>query len=257
MNRHTLPRALFSALVAGAAAAQSAAALPPSSDHLPPVKAYVVDDATLAGMTGKFLGANMLVGLRIDITSSLHNASSGNAHAGGTLQITRNGSGGFDVAVDTRSGAEAGAGGGDAPTGIVSGGRDLQVNGIGQVAQIAGDNNLFSNLTSISFTTQLPGTDGFNGQMASESAAGDLTARITFLDHGVNLDLSAPGATIGQFMNASGTGADGRIMQIGQIFGNDIAASNRLQLTLLTEQMSTQMLHQQGINHALAGVIGL
>ena len=136
-------------------------------------------------------------------------------------------------------------------------GRDLQVDGIGQVAQIAGDNNLFSNLTSISFTTQLPGTDGFNGQMASESAAGDLTARITFLDHGVNLDLSSPGANIGQYLSQSGTGSDGRIMQIGQIFGNDIAASNRLQLTLLSEQMSTQMINQQGVQQALAGIIGL
>ena len=257
MNRHTLPRALFSVLVAGAAAAQSAAALPPSSDTLPPVKAYVVDDATLAGLTGKYMGANMLVGLRIDVTSTLHNAHSGSAHASGTLQVRRNATGGFDVAVDTRSGAEAGAGGGPTPTGVVSGGRELQVNGIGQVAQIAGDRNALSNLTAINFTTELPGTAGFNGQMGSEATAGEMTARITFLDNGVNLDLTSPGANIGQYLSQAGTGSEGRIMQIGQIFGNDIAASNRLQLTLLSEQMSTQMINQQGIQQAMAGIIGL
>lgn len=257
MNRHTLPRALFSVLVAGAAAAQSAAALPPSSNTLPPVKAYVVDDATLAGLTGTYMGANMLVGLRIDVTSTLHNAHSGTAHASGTLQVQRNGSGGFDVAVDARSGAEPGAGGGPAATGVVSGGRELQVSGIGQVAQIAGDGNALSNLTAITFAPALPGTAGFNGQMGSEATAGEMTARITFLDHGVNLDLSSPGASIGQYLSQSPGGSDGRIMQIGQIFGNDIAASNRLHLTLLSERMSTQMVNQQGVQQAMAGMIGL
>src|SRR5690606_40358289 len=145
MNRHPLPRALFWILVAGAGPALAGPALPP-------LRARLVDDATLAEVSGKFYGANMLVGLRIDLVSTLHNAQRGTAHATGTLQVVPDGNGGYLVQVHSESGS--GAGSGLAPAGgqQSGGGEHLQGQGIGQIAQLAGDGNRVGNSTSTSFT---------------------------------------------------------------------------------------------------------
>lgn len=250
MNRHTLPRALFAVLVAGVAAVQSAAALPP-------LRAEPVDELTLSQVSGKYYGANMLVGLRLEITSTVHSAH-GSANASGSLSIQRVGDG-FEVQIDSRSGATAGAevagsGGGYASA---TGADGLQVNGIGQLSQIAGDDNRMANVTTIRF---LPNADagpsgggGYNGQTSSSAGAGAMTARITFFDGGLQLGVSGPGATLAQQFRAGG----GQVLQTGQIAGNGVFGSNQLQLTLLTSAMSTQMQHQLGIQQALAGLGGL
>lgn len=249
MNRHTLPRALFSALVAGVAAAQSAAALPP-------VRAEVVDDATLADISGKYFGANMLVGLRVDVVSTLHTAQNGAAQASGSLLIRRNGSG-FDVRVDTRTSAQADDGQAGLPIGIVSGGDTLQVNGIGQISQIAGDGNRLSNLTAIRFTPDLDTSGEFNGRLSSATDAGQMVAQITFLDGGMQLDLTGPGAVLGQHFNQGAAGAAGRILQTGQISGNGIAGSNQVHLQMMTSLMPALWQQQLGVQQALAGLRGL
>jgi hypothetical protein len=248
VNRHTLPRALFTVLVAGAAAAQTAAALPP-------VRAEVVDDATLAGINGKYYGANMLVGLRIDVVSTLHTAQQGTAQASGSLVIRRNGSG-FDVSVGTQ--AQTGAGGDAAPaTGIATGGEHLQVDGIGQITQIAGDGNQLSNLTSIRFVSDMTGTGDLNGATSSQSSAGPMTAQITFTGGGMQLDLTGPGSVLGQQFHRGANGVDGRILQIGQLSGNGITASNQLHLQLMTELMPSLFQQQLGVQQALSGLRGL
>jgi hypothetical protein len=249
VNRHTLPRALSTVLlVAGAAAAQPAAALPP-------VQVEVVDDSTLAGINGKYYGANMLVGLRIDVVSTLHNAQQGTAQASGSLVIRRNGNG-FDVSVGTQAQTEAG--GEAAPaTGIATGGQHLQVDGIGQITQIAGDGNQLSNLTSIRFVSDLTGADGLNGATSSQSNAGPMTAQVTFGDGGMRLDLTGPGSVLGQQFHPGANGADGRILQIGQIAGNGITASNQLHLQLMTQLMPALFQQQLGVQQALSGLNGL
>lgn len=248
MNRHTLPRALFTVLVAGAAAAQSAVALPP-------VRAEVVDDATLAGINGKYYGANMLVGLRIDVISTLHTAQQGTAQASGSLVIRRNG-GRFQVFVGSQTQAEAG---GDAApaTGIATGGEGLRIDGVGQITQIAGDGNRLSNLTSIRFVSDMPGVDGLNGATSSQSSAGPMTAQITFADGGMQLDLTGPGSVLGQRFQPGANGADGRMLQIGQIAGNGITASNQLHLQLMTQLMPSLFQQQLGVQQALSGLRGL
>lgn len=249
MNRHPLPRALSTVvLVAGAAAAQPAAALPP-------VRAEIVDDATLAGISGKYYGANMLVGLRIDVVSTLHTAQQGTAQASGTVVIRRTGSG-FDVSVGTR--AETAAGGDAAPaTGIATGGERLQVNGIGQITQIAGDGNRLANLTSIRFVSDLPGDGDLNGATSSASSAGPMTAQITFSDGGMRLDLTGPGSVLGQQFQPGTNGIDGRILQIGQLTGNGITGENQLHLQLMTQLMPALYQQQLGVQQALAGLRGL
>lgn len=258
MNSHTLPRALFSALVAGAAAVQPAVALPPSSPTAappPPVQVELVDDTVLADLTGKYTGGGtMLVGLRIDLVSSLHNPQ-GSATASGSLLVVRDGDG-FRVEIDSRSAAN-GNGTAPLPTGghSATGGGDLQIDGIGQISQIAGDGNVLSNLTSIGFTRDLGGGD-FNGRTSSQSGDGLMHARITFLDGGVQLGLEGPGALLQQQLAAGGDGAGG-IRQIGQIAGDHMVGSNRLQLQILTAALPESARQQLGVQQALAGLRGL
>ncbi|MDQ3204916.1 MAG: hypothetical protein M3Q40_00050 [Pseudomonadota bacterium] len=251
MNRQLLPRAALSTLLVAASASLSAA--PPAVR--PPVRAELVDDATLSQVSGRYFGANMLVGLRVDLVSSLHTAQQGTAQATGSLVIRRNGSG-FDVSVDTRTAAEAGS---DASpiTGVAVGGDSLQVTGIGQVAQIAGDGNRLSNITSIRFTPALDAADGFNGLSSSAATAGPMSAQITFLDGAMKLDVVGPGAMLGQRFNAGLGGSAGAIMQSGVISGNGISASNQLHLQLMTAVMPSLIQQQLGVQQALAGLRAL
>lgn len=253
MHRKTLPCAVLMALVA-AAAAQPAAALPP-------LRAEVVDDATLGAVSGKFYGANLLVGLRIDLVSTLSSAQSGsNASAGGSL-LVRNTGQGFEVQVDSRSSANVGStppalG---APPGLATGAEGLQIGGIGQVSQIAGDGNRLDNLTTIRFvpesTVNAADTAHFNGQTTSQASAGPMTAHITFTGGGVQLGLTGAGASLAQQLQTAG--GSGQLLQLGQIAGNGMVGRNQLQLQLLTREMTTQTLHQLGVQQALAGLGGL
>lgn len=247
MNRNTLPRALFMALVAVAAAPPAAA--------LPPVRVEVVDDAILGTLNGKYFGANLLVGLRIDLVSSLSTAQGGTANATGSLQMIRVGNG-FDVRVDSRSSATEGTAATGLPHGSAVGAQGLQVDGIGQVSQIAGDGNRMTNLTTISFMPATAGGAGqFNGATSSSASAGGMTAQVTFLDRGLQLALSGPGAALTQQLHASG--ANGQVLQSGQIAGNGMVGFNQLQLQLMTSPMSNGELHQLGVRQALAGLDGL
>lgn len=250
MNRHTLPRTLFAALVAGAAAAQPAAALPP-------VQVHVVDDAALAGITGKYHGANMLVGLRIDVVSTIHAPGQSQAQATGSLLVRRTGSG-YEVAVDTRAQADAGDGTAvPVPTGIATGGESLRVAGIGQVTQIAGDGNSLSNLTTIRFVSDVGTAGGFNGAASSAASSGQVSAQIAFGQGGMRLDLHAPGALLGQHVDTSAVHTAGGVMQIGQLTGNGILAQNQLHLQIATELMPSLWQQQLGVQQALSGLQGL
>jgi hypothetical protein len=248
VNRHTLPRALFTALVAGAAAAQSAAALPP-------VRVEVVDDTALAGINGRYHGANMLVGLRIDVVSSVHAPGQAQAQASGSLLVRRTGSG-YDVAVDTRAQAEAGTGT-PLATGIASGGESLQVAGIGQITQIAGNGNSLSNLTTIRFVSDVGAANGFNGAASSAASSGAVSAQIEFGNGGMRLDLQVPGALLGQHVDTNAAHAAGGLMQIGQLTGNGILAHNQLHLQIATELMPSLWQQQFGVQQALSGLQGL
>lgn len=246
-----LPHVLAMALAA-VAVAQPAAALPPSADA-EPVRVELVDDAELAGLTGKFIGANMLVGVRVDLVSTLSTPQGGSATAAGSLYIRRSGNG-FIVAVDSH--ASAGAGEGEAPTTayIAIGGERVTVNGIGQVAQIAGDGNRMSNLAVVRFVDGLGAPTGFNGQLGQQAEAGGLTARVSFAGGGVQLGLTGPGATIGQ---QALTGGAGGVMQVGRIAGDGMVASNALHMQMLATAMPSLSLQQLGIQQALAAVTGL
>lgn len=246
MNRPTLPRALFAILVAALAA--PAAALPPST----PMRPEPVDDATLAQVSGKYYGANMLVGLRVDLVSSLQSAA-GTSTARGTLSMQRV-NGQFVVQVDTHANAHAsGDATTSAPAHTARGGETVRTDGIAQVAQVAGDGNSLLNLTTISFVPATTPLENANGRSDSAARDGAVTARITFTDGGASVALGAPGANLAQQFGGSG-GNDGRIAQLGQLAGNGFSASNQLHLQLTTQAMSPQMLQQLGVLQALSGL---
>lgn len=249
MNTPRLPH-VFMALVA-AACAFPAFALPPSNP--PPVRVELVDDATLAGMTGKFFGADMLTGVRIDLVSTLANAQGGSATASGSLYIRRAGSG-YQVRVDSRAEAIEGSAPTPATGNAANGVAGIGVDGIGQITQIAGDDNRMGNLAVIRFGADPAGAGGFNGATNAQARAGDLTARVSFADGGMRIRLSDIGATIHQEVMP---GESGHIMQVGQIAGNGFTANNSLQLQMMTTAMPILAMQQLGIHQALAAISGL
>jgi hypothetical protein len=251
MKKRFLPRGFLVGLVA-AASAGPALALPPSS--LQPVHVEVVDDATLDGQTGKFYGADMLVGVRIQLVSTLTTAQGASASATGTLFVQRNASGGFDVQVDSQALANAGGSAAPGSANVAAGGEQIHVDGIGQVTQIAGDGNRMANIALVQLGTAPSSPSGFNGQAGADASAGGLTAHVSFNGGGVQLGLVAPGATIRQEVTP---GASGRIMQVGQIAGDGVTASNALQLQMMTAAMPVSSMQQLGIQQALSAVSGL
>lgn len=251
MSLIRLPHVLVMALAA-VAVAHPAAALPPSTAP-EPVRVELVGDAELAGLTGKFIGSNMLVGVRVDLVSTLATPQGGRATAAGSLYIRRSGNG-FIVAVDSHAGATAGEGEAPAITGIATGGERVTVNGIGQITQIAGDGNRMSNLAVVRFVDSMDRPSGFNGQTGQQAEAGGLTARVSFTGGGVQLGLTAPGATIGQ---QALTGGAGGVMQVGRIAGDGMVASNALHMQVLATAMPSLSLQQLGVQQALAAITGL
>lgn len=239
-------------LVAAAAGLAAAVALPVQAAT--PVRPQPVDDATLAGVTGKYYGASMLVGLRVDIVSTLQSPS-GSASATGSLTVQRNGQG-FDVQVDTHAHALAG---GDATASGAGarGGETVQIDGIAQVTQIAGDRNRMGNLTSISFAPSVTPLGTPNGAMDSVAQDGAVSARVTFAGGGAELAITAPGALLAQRFDPGVAGGSARIAQLGQIAANDVTGSNQLHLQLATQAMSAQLLRQLGVQQALSGMLQL
>lgn len=244
MNRRSLICVL---LAATAAAAQPAAALPP-------LRAQLVDDATLATLSGRYYDAQMLVGLRVDLISSVATPQQGAAAASGSLLVLREGNG-FSVRSDARSSA---AGGGDASASAwASGAESVRMQGIGQIAQIAGDGNRLSNLAAIGFVDpDRANRDaaGFNGQTRSDSAAGAMHAQVTFLDGGVQVGVQASGVSLQQRVDAGGLGG---IAQSGRIAGDGVVAGNRLQLQIVSAAMTPQMSRELGLQQALEGLRAL
>ncbi|MBX9401046.1 hypothetical protein K4L06_06950 [Lysobacter sp. BMK333-48F3] len=215
------------------------------------MKVDLVDEATLATINGRYFGAQMLVGLRIDLVSSLHTPQQGLASARGSMVVQREG-GGFSVQVDARSQAEAGSGLPEATPATASGAEQVSVQGIGQIAQIAGDRNRLSNLTRIGFVDSVDAS-GFNGQTQAASSAGPMTAQVTFLDGGVQLGVAGAGAGLQQRLDPAGGG----IVQFGRIAGNDLTGSNSLQLQFVSAPVAPQLSQQLGLQQALESLRAL
>ncbi len=253
MDNRQLPLALFVALVVAAVPVKAGAALPPSSiGEVVQGGAHAdsVDDATLAGMTGRYLGNDMLVGLRVELVSTWRAADGRQASATGTLQVERTDSG-FQVHIDSRSSA-SGGGAGVAGNAVASGAERLDVRGIGQVVQIAGDGNRMANLASITVSPQSAAGGDFNGAAGSHSRSGDVTAVVSFTGGGMQVGVNGPGAHVGQALDL-GQG----LQQSVRVAGDGQAGGNAMQLQLLTRTLPISGAQMMGIRQALAGLQAL
>lgn len=254
MDNRQLPLALFMVLVVAAVPAQAGAALPPSSiDRVVAggASAEDVDDGTLAGMTGRYLGNDMLVGLRVELVSTWQAADGRQGIATGTLQIQRGDHGGFQIAIDSGSSANGGGAGGGAHA-AASGAEQVQVRGIGQVVQIAGDGNRMGNVATISVRPWSASDTNANGTSASRTQSGDVTAQVTFSGGGIQLGVDGPGAHVGQGFNP-GQG----LQQTVRVAGDGQSGGNAMQLQLLTRTLPLSSAQMMGIRQALAGLQAL
>ena len=194
MNRRALPPVLM-ALTAVAVAFPAAALPPASAVWVGPVLAADVDDATLGTIRGRYFGADMLVGVRIQLVSQVATANGNTATASGRLEVVRTATG-YDVQVDSQASAKGASGGG--PTGgtsTASGGDTLSVNGIGQVTQIAGNGNRLGNIAIIRFG-DAAGAPSYNGIAGQSAQDGGMTAYVSFDSDAVRIGVAAPGATV-------------------------------------------------------------
>lgn len=219
--------------------------------------AELAQDDELAQQRGKYLGASVVSGFMVDMATYWRN-DAGQASAQARLLATNLGSHHPNVAVNTQASVLMGVDSlsGAAPTATASGGTGVQVNGVGQVTQVAGVNNLASNSTSISIqTAPLPTLP--SGSTSAIAAQNGFTAQAQAGMGGVQVTVSSSMGTASQAVTPGRTGMAGSVMQVAQLAGNAQAITNQLSIQLQVQTMSRQQLAQIGVAQALQSVAGL
>jgi hypothetical protein len=250
---------------AGWCAGASARALPDEAalfrSGALPANATVVElvaDDELAQMRGKYLGGNIVSGFMVDMASHWRNEA-GQASAEARLVASNLRNGLANVATDVRTSVQMGADAlaGSTPGASVSGGTGVQVNGVGQVTQVAGSNNLASNTNSISMQTAPLPTLPSNGQTASVAAQNGFTAQAQVGQGGVQVAITSPMGIATQSVMPGAGAAVGSVTQVAQLAGNTQVIANQLAIQLQLQAMSRQQLAQIGVAQALQSIAGL
>ncbi|HZZ11225.1 MAG TPA: peptidase C39 [Paraburkholderia sp.] len=219
------------------------------------LKVQMVDDDVLATQTGKYVGATMISGFVLNVLSQWQLPNGATALAQGTLSAVQNLAGQVTTTVSTLAHVtdgvlgNAAANSGANPNAQANGGQSVQVNGVSQVTQVAGNSNLGSNAALIDFNSNVtPPTVAANApSAAATNATGSIRAGISFGSNGVSVALQTPAGLATQTI-APG---NGQIAQLLQIAGNNQQVANALQLHLQTQQMSAAMIRQLGVLQAL------
>ncbi len=166
------------------------------------------------------------------------------------------GNGGYQVSIDTQSGATAGNGAvAGNPGGATVAGQTLQVAGISQLSQIAGDDNRVGNLATIGVVSKLPGVAGFNGQASTTTTQGAYQAQVSFVGGGLRMGLLGPDSQVTQRLGVNG--ADGGISQVARIAGNGQIAQNQMAMQVQVAPMSQALQQQLGVQQALSSLLAL
>ncbi|HWX12207.1 MAG TPA: peptidase C39 [Trinickia sp.] len=223
-----------------------------------------VSDDELAKQTGKYAGSSMISGMVLNLVSQwrLPNGASASAQAALVMKTNAN----HSLRAYVRTSAQVsdavqgkgnamgkGAGQGANPQASATGGQNVSVNGVSQVTQVAGDNNVGVNSAVIDFNgAQAQPLAGANAPSASATnAAGTVKASVAFGNGGVSLALQTPAGVATQTVMPGNAQQPGAIAQLVQIAGNAQAASNQLQLSLLTKPMSGALLREIGAVQAM------
>ncbi|CAJ0733441.1 hypothetical protein [Ralstonia mannitolilytica] len=217
----------------------------------------VADDDELAQQRGKYLGASVVSGFMVEMATHWRNEA-GQASAQARLLATDLNSHAANVVTNTQASVQMGVGSlsGISPTANASGGNGVQVNGVGQVTQVAGANNLASNTTSISIqTAPLPTLP--SGSATANAAQNGFVAQAQAGLSGVQVAVSSPMGVASQAVSPGGAGIAGSVMQVAQLAGNAQVITNQLSIQLQVQTMSRQQLAQIGVAQALQSVAGL
>lgn len=222
------------------------------------LKLQPVDDAILASQTGKGLAGDIISGVVVDLLSRWQLPNGATAVASGALSIATNTLNEASVKFNSSAavtGPNGHSGSGANRNASASGGQNVNVNGVSQIAQVAGNGNLGTNQALIDFDASPSSLTGGSYNNATSAAAsnanGSVTASVSLANGGISIALHTPGGIATQTVAPSSAQQAGMIAQLLQIAGNNQQVANQLQLHLQTQQMSASMLRQIGVLQAL------
>ena len=222
-----------------------------------------VDDDVLAHQTGKYAGSDMISGFVLNLLSQWQLPNGATAVAQGALSVAQNAANQvsaqvktYATVIDPAQGGTTGVNSGANPNATATGGQNVSVNGVSQITQVAGNGNTGANAATISYDNNapqlanLPGATNQSSASAS-NATGSIKAGISFGSNGVNVTLQTPAGIATQNIVPGNAQQAGAIAQLLQVAGNNQQVANQLQLSLQTQQMTSQMIRQSGVLQAL------
>lgn len=241
-----------------ASVAQAAEQTPTVFEDVGALKLQPVDDTVLANQTGKGIVGDIISGVVINLLSQWQLPNGATAVASGALAIVTNALNQPSVQFNSSAsvtGPNTPSGSGANHNASASGGQNVTVNGVSQIAQVAGNGNLGTNQALIDFdasTGSLTGGTYNNATSAAASNAnGSMTASVNFANGGISIALQTPAGVATQTIAPGSAQQANQIAQLLQIAGNNQQVANQLQLHLQTQQMSASMLRQLGVLQAL------
>ncbi|WP_321962693.1 peptidase C39 [Paraburkholderia sp. J7] len=228
----------------------------------PGIRCEAVGDDVLAHQTGKYAGSDMISGFVLNLLSQWQLPNGATAVAQGALAVAQNAANQvsaqvktYATVIDPAQGGTTGANSGANPNATATGGQNVSVNGVSQITQVAGNGNAGANAATISYDNNAPqiaNLPGANQSSASASnASGSIKAGISFGSNGVNVTLQTPAGIATQNVMPGNAQQAGAIAQLLQVAGNNQQVANQLQLSLQTQQMTSQMIRQSGVLQAL------
>lgn len=228
----------------------------PALAHEVPMSWQPVSDDVLAHATGKYMNQNMISGFQLDLISQWQTPSGASLYAAGSVNVQQ-GSNGYTVNTGSQTGILPGNNTNYGP-GFASahGGNLIQVNGVGQVTQVAGNGNALQNQTVIDFSPTQGGLGLPSGGTSSTSLDG-MNAQVMVGQSGVNVSLQSPFGSVVQTITSGGGSPMNRIMQVIQVAGNNQQVLNSMLLHLRTDPVTMNALRQVGVNQALTNTLGL
>ncbi|WP_321936127.1 peptidase C39 [Paraburkholderia sp. J8-2] len=228
----------------------------------PGIRCEAVGDDVLAHQTGKYAGSNMISGFVLNLLSQWQLPNGAAAVAQGALAVAQNAANQvsaqvktYAAVIDPTQGGTTSANSGANPNATATGGQNVSVNGVSQITQVAGNGNTGANAATISYDNNAPqvaNLPGANQSSASASnASGSIKSGISFGSNGVNVTLQTPAGIATQNVMPGNAQQAGAIAQLLQVAGNNQQVANQLQLSLQTQQMTSQMIRQSGVLQAL------
>ncbi|WP_321912604.1 peptidase C39 [Paraburkholderia sp. J11-2] len=228
----------------------------------PGIRCEAVGDDVLAHQTGKYAGSNMISGFVLNLLSQWQLPNGAAAVAQGALAVAQNAANQvsaqvktYAAVIDPAQGGTTSANSGANPNATATGGQNVSVNGVSQITQVAGNGNTGANAATISYDNNAPqvaNLPGANQSSASASnASGSIKSGISFGSNGVNVTLQTPAGIATQNVLPGNAQQAGAIAQLLQVAGNNQQVANQLQLSLQTQQMTSQMIRQSGVLQAL------